>query len=335
MAERLTQRRPNDTTSQQLSPGNRLFAVNISDSDALSITDTATIASSPEALEVSPDGSHVAVVSGAVLQVVPWSTDGFGEPESYDLVSVDTVADSSQPRSRVLATNVHWHPSGRAIAVNITSQNRVIFFTMDTSTEAATLRPWGASVTTGKDPFVGRFTPDGRHYITSDWGRDLTATDISGRLPSERSRVSVIRLGDLGTTADHRVTSTAESDRSAEGLAVSPDGRLVATVNMRGTALPSGAAGYDESASVSLLRLNDTDNILTKIGDYPLDGVLPEGGTFDVTGKYFLATVFQGRSPDRPGAGLQVYRVGSDQNPGLTPVQRIPLPHGVHHVATA
>lgn len=57
--------------------------------------------------------------------------------------------------------------------------------------------------------------------------------------------------------------------------------------------------------------------------------------TFDPTGQYFLATVFQGRNSEQPGSGLQVYRTGPDETPGSTPVQRIPLPHGVHHVAAS
>jgi hypothetical protein len=76
-------------------------------------------------------------------------------------------------------------------------------------------------------------------------------------------------------------------------LAVSPDGQWVATVNMRGTALPADSPRFDEHGSVSLFRLGATGS---------------------------------------DGAGLQVYRVGSEDEPGLTPVQRIPLPHGVHHV---
>lgn len=340
VTERLGQRRPGDVTAEQLPPGDRVFAVNISDPGALTIVDTATIATSPEALAVSPDGARVAVVSNtanaSVLQLIPWTTAGFGEPGQFDLATVGVTGDSNGPRGGVLATNVQWHPSGRALAVNITSQNRVAFFTVDASTkDGVTVRPWGAPVTTGTDPFVGRFTPDGRYYLTSDWGRNLTTTNVAERLPAGRSKISVIRLGDLDTTADHRITATTESDKSAEGLAVSPDGRYIATVNMRGTAIPPGTPGHDDAASVSLLRLDSTGGTLTKIGDYPLDGVLPEGGAFDPTGQYFLATVFQGRGDERPGSGVQVYRMGPDETPGLTPVQRIPLPHGVHHVAAS
>ncbi|MEV0298716.1 hypothetical protein [Nocardia sp. NPDC050710] len=337
VAERLGSRSPGDTKAQQLPPGNRLLAVHISDDDTMTLADSVTIASAPEALALSPDGTRVAVVSNTAdateLQLVSWNAEGFGEPVRYNLAALGITGNSSGPRGGVLATNVQWHPNGRALAVNIATQNRVAFFSVDASSEGgAAVRPWGAPVTTGTDPFVGRFTPDGRHYVTSDWGRNLASTNIAERLPAERSKISVIRL-DLGPAANHRITATAESDKSAEGLAVSPTGEYIATVNMRGTAFPPGTPGYDDTASVSLLRIDAATGALTKIGDYPLDGVLPEGGAFDATGKYFLATVFQGRDAAAPGSGLQVYRVGSDRSPGLTPVQRIPLPHGVHHVA--
>lgn len=338
VTERLRPRRAGDSRSHQLPPGDRLFAVAIPDAGAPTVADTVTIAPSPEALAVSPDGTSIAVVSNtaeaALLQLVPWRGAGFGEPVRYDLAALGITGTADAPRGGVLATNVQWHPSGRALAVNITSQNRVAFFGVDGSPAGGTtLRPWGAPVPTGADPFVGRFTPDGRHYVTSDWGRNLNTTDLAERIPATRSKVGVIRLGELGTTAEHRVTASAESDKSAEGLAISPDGRYIATVNMRGTALPADSANHDETASVSLLRLDPDTGSLTKIGDYPLDGVLPEGGAFDPSGQYFLATVFQGRDSDGPGSGVQVFRVGPDESPGLTPVQHIPLPHGVHHVA--
>jgi hypothetical protein len=334
VAERLAQRRAGDTRANQLSPGDRLFAVNVSDREAPVIADVATIAESPEALAVNPAGTHIAVVSNtpdtSVLQVVSWSSAGFGDAVRFDLADLEITGGAEGPRGGVTATNVQWHPSGRALAVNINTQNRVAFFTVDAL--GRTVRPWGAPVTTGVDPFVGRFTPDGRHYLTSDWGRNLATTNVAERLPNERSKVSVIAVGEIGI-GQPRVVGAAESDKSAEGLALSPDGRWVATVNMRGTAVPAGSPTFDEHASVSLLRLDADTGALTKIGDYPLAGVLPEGGTFDPSGRYFIATVFEGRPGSADGAGLQVYRVGPDDDAGLTPVQRIPLSHGVHHVA--
>lgn len=332
VAERLAQRRAGDTRANQLPAGDRLFAVDISGPEAPAVAGVEPIAPSPEALAMHPAGTQIAVVSNmperSVLQLVPWTPAGLGDAVTFDLADLGITGGAAGPRGGVTATNVQWHPSGRALAVNITTQNRVAFFTVD----GTTVKPWGEPVTTGVDPFVGRFTPDGRHYLTSDWGRNLATTNVAERLPKERSKLSVIALGEIGSQAP-RVVGSAESDKSAEGLAVSPDGRWVATVNMRGTALPAGSAGFDEHASVSLLRLDGATGGLAKVGDYPLAGVLPEGGTFDPSGRYFVATVFEGRPGSADGSGLQVYSVGSDDDPGLTPVQRIPLPHGVHHVA--
>ncbi|MFC9896457.1 hypothetical protein ACFVMC_22445 [Nocardia sp. NPDC127579] len=326
VTERLGRRQPGDTRAQQLPPGDRLFAVDLAQPQR--ITATATIAHYPEALAVSPDGTRIAVVSNTAeasyLQLIPWSSTGFGAPRVFDLATLGITGHAAGPRGGVLATNVQWHPGGRALAVNITTQDRVAFFTVED-----TVRPWGAPVTTGRDPFVGRFTPDGRHYITSDWGRDLTTGNLAERLPATPSKLSVIRLAE-GTTG-HHVTATAESDRSAEGLAVNPAGDRVATINMRGTAFPPDVPGYDEQGSVSLFRLDPATGALTELGDYPLDGVLPEGGTFDPTGRYFLASVYQGRTPTSPGSGIQIYRVTADR---LVPALRVPLPHGVHQVVS-
>ncbi|SFP62051.1 hypothetical protein SAMN03159463_04527 [Mesorhizobium sp. NFR06] len=147
-----------------------------------------------------------------------------------------------------------------------------------------------------------------------------------------------MRLADPAASTDrHEVVAAIESDLSAEGIAVSPDGRLVATVNMRGTALPPQSARFQREASISLMRLDPATGGIAKIADYPFEGSLPEGGTFDRTGDHFLATVFQGHDGAGPeaGAGLEMFRVVKGDRPALERIGRIPLPHGAHHVDLA
>jgi hypothetical protein len=335
VTERLGPRAPGATRAADLPAGDRVFAVDVGDPDSPRVADDVSIGESPEALAVRPDGSSVAVVSNTpeatLLQIIPWTPAGFDAPLTYDLAGLGITGTAATPRGGVLATNVQWHPDGRALAVNITSQDRILFLTVD---PRGAVQPWHEPVTVGRDPFVGRFTPDGRHYLTSDWGRDLAAPTLEGRLPDEPSRVSVIEIGASGTGSPHRVLGSTPSDRSAEGLAVSPDGRWVATVNMRGTALPPESAEYDERASVTLLRRDMSTGALTKVGDYAFDAVLPEGGAFDPSGRYFVATSFEGGG-DSGGSGLQIFRVGDEDAPGLEAVQRIELAHGAHHVVFA
>ena len=140
-----------------------------------------------------------------------------------------------------------------------------------------------------------------------------------------------------GQALRHARISGATTDLSAEGLAISPDGRLIATVNMRTTAFPPESPRFQREASVTLLTLDLATGAISKIADYPFEGALPEGGTFDLTGDHFMATVFHGHegADADEGAGLEVFRVVKGETPSLERVGRIPLPHGVHHVDVA
>jgi DNA-binding beta-propeller fold protein YncE len=337
VAERLKPRKPGATMVKELAAGDRLFAIDLSDPATLKITGTAQIAAFPESLAVSPDGRRVAVVSNtpdaAWLQIVEIRSGGFGNVQRFNLAELGVSDTRSGPRGGVTATNVQWHPAGEALAVNTNTQDRVAFFRLG---ERPT--PWGNIVAVGRDPFVGRFTPDGAYYLTADWGRDFSATSLDGRLPTRPSSISVIRLGQAdaaGEAGRHIIASTAPTDMSSEGLAISPDGRLVATVNMRGTAFPTTSPRFDRQATVTLLQLDPASGTLTRVADFPLEGVLPEGGSFDATGEHFLATVFHGHdgAGERQGAGLEVFRVEREGRPSLARLGRIPLAHGVHHVA--
>jgi hypothetical protein len=344
VVERLGERPAAATRVAQLPPGRRLFAIDLADPAAPRLADTAAVEAFPEALSVSPDGTGIAVVSNtpdaSLVQILAWHDGRFGTPARFDLAALGIAGSAPGPRGGVTATNIHWHPSGRFLAVNINTQNRVAFFAVTEAGGQPQLSLWGAPVAVGADPFVGRFTPDGRHYLTSDWGRDFAARDLEGRLPQTRSAISVIRLADPAAPGPvrHAVVGGAETDLSAEGLAISPDGRLVATVNMRGTALPATSAHFQREASVTLLRFDPASGAIARIADYPVEGALPEGGRFDLDGTHFLATVFEGHPGAGPeaGPGLEVFRVERQgAQPSLTRLGRIPLPHGVHHVDLA
>ncbi|GAB3748481.1 lactonase family protein [Microlunatus parietis] len=224
--ERLGGRSPGDTLASQLPAGRTLTAIDLTDPAAPKIIGGTAVASTPEALAVNPDGRTVALVANdserSVLQLLPVGADGRpGSPRTYDLAGLGLT----DPAGGDLVTQVQWHPSGRYLAINVTDQNRVGFFEVERDGDVV---PWGAPVITGTDPFVGRFTPDGRHYLTANWGRDLEAPDIEGRLPDVPSTVQAIKLAAPGDPrARHRPGPEADTDRSSEGLAISPDGRLV------------------------------------------------------------------------------------------------------------
>lgn len=342
VTERLGERPAGGMKVADLPPGNRLFAIDLADDDDLRLADTAEVGSNPEALAVSPDGRRIAIVSNSprasLLHIVAFADGVFGEVQHFDLAEIGVTGTADAPRGGVTATNVQWHPSGRYLAVNITTQNRVAFIELIHESGKLAAELWGNVVDVGKDPFVGRFTPDGRHYLTSNWGRDFNAKSLEGRVPEAPSTLSVIRLAQQGaTTARHEVAMTHETGISAEGIAVSPSGMLVATINMQDTNFPPQSPRYKREASVSLLTFDPESSRLEKVGDYVFEGVLPEGGSFTPTGSHLLVTVFEGHkgATSRTGPGLEVFRVVEGQKPSLESLGRVPLPHGVHHVDVA
>ncbi|CAN5132866.1 lactonase family protein [soil metagenome] len=335
--ERLAERTPGALRSADLQPGKRLFAIDLRGSGALAITDTVEVGAFPEGLSISPDGTRVAVVSNtpqaALLQFVDYRAGRFGGVTSVDLATLGITGTASTARGGVTATAVQWHRSGRFVAVNIDTQDRVAFFELTGTAQRPVIRAFGEPVAVGRDPFVGRFTPDGRHYVVAEWGRDFSATTLAGRIPATASTLSVIRFDAAG--ARHARIGGAVSDLSSEGIAMSRDGRLVATINMRGTALPLASGRLDRDASVTLLTLDPSTGALVKVADYRFEGVLPEGGSFDSTGNHFYASVFQGHegASVRNGPGIEVFGIVKGAPPSLVALGRIPTPHGVHHIA--
>ncbi len=339
VVERLGQRTAVSQLTRDLAPGRRLSAIDITDPARPRVVASVDAGPMIESVRISPDGRHLALTANsgdaAMVQIVAVDGAHLGVPRSFALDELGISRRAGQPRGGINATFADWHPSGRILSVNLNTRNQILFLQVVGSGSDVRLVPWGEPVTVGRDPFVGRFTPDGSHYLSADWGRDFEAKDLEGRLPRARSTVSVIKLAtrDLAgsVSARHEVVSSVQADRSSEGLAISRDGLHVATINMRETALAPDSPRRTREASISYFRFDAARSTLTKVDDYAFEGVLPEGGTFDASGRHFLATVFE-YDGDVAGGGVEVWQVGPAERPGLRHLGRIAVPHGAHHV---
>lgn len=340
--EYVGQRPAGATSRTDLPTGRMLSQVDLTNPKQPQVIDQIEVGPFPEAIAVHPDGSWLAIATDSgeaeVLQLVPIQNSTLGAPIDISLESLGISA----AEGPLNASSVEWHPSGNYLAVNLYRQNRIVFlqFTPNPTSGEASLTLWGEPVMVDLDPYSGRFTPDGRYFISANWKRNFEATSLEDRLPSEPSTLSVIRL-DIGNAAledqlpQHRVLSTVATDLSSEGIAISPDGTVVATANMRATAFPVHSPRFTRTATVSLLDFNAESGQLTKAGEFEFEGVLPEGISFDVTGDHLIVATFEYLNSAEPSGGLEVWRV--NRQPGLTLdyVGRINVPHGAHQVAIA
>lgn len=300
----------------------------------------------PSRVAVHPSGAWVAVTRNGSKDAI--SLHAFREGRlGAPLIQTDAntfIAGGPAPEFR-------WHPSGRFAAVTLPGTNEVAFFRFDLTDPASPrLQPWGNKVATGLTPGVANWTPDGRHLVITNlfwdedvedsWGRDDNQSTIMVYrfdAGDDRSPVPVRRFRDApsnrGPVHHARVANVAVGS-AAENLAVSPDGRWIVTLNMETSFLPTRSPAYAPQSSLSLLEWDAAAERLINHGKVPFEGVLPEGITFDRTGRYLAVANFDHHLTGRAGGSLDLWTLVPGPVPTLVKLnQSFDVPRGSHVVS--
>ncbi len=276
----------------ELPAGSLMSVVDISDPSEPKILQEVQLATNPSAVSVSPDGDSVAVGFGGLennyaseddfdsLALLPVEGSRVGEPTYFDVDNAEgQIADILE---------VEWHPSGNFLALTI-SDAEVAFFEVSQNAAEPQIEPFGERFTEGTSFTEGTFTPDGNHFIVEDvaWGEGAT-----GYLFNRRGTLTSIRFDEAG--GNHEIVSTATVGVSPEGFAMSPDGTLIATVNMRRTYLTDTLPVYParSRSSISLVEFDNTSGELTTTDEYFYEGLLPEDAVFDAEGESLAVTIY-------------------------------------------
>lgn len=332
------------TRREQLSPGNQLVAIDLSNPDRPTVQSRMAVAPKPETVHIHPQGDLLAISTQTPdkeIILIPVQNNQLGQPLEFSLRQLGIQPDSERFQNGLYVSQVQYHPSGRYLAVNLDYRDEIAFYELQRNPQGKPqLIPWGQPVKVGKDPFTGQFTPDGRFYLSSNWGRNFgeQVKTLEQRIPETPGTVSVIQLAEFNTPAsqvEHRVVSNAIADLSPESLAISPDGSKVVTVNMRGTAFPTNSPRFTCQASLSLMTLDRTSGQLTKIDDYPFAGILPEGAVFDASGDSLAVAVYDYFTP-KPEGGIEFWQVIQKPKPTLKRTGYVvDIGRGVHQVLVA
>ena len=282
-------------------------------------------------VDVHPRGHLLAVCSDQPKEQIGLIGVENGEFGFFGRYALRGVEDESAQTG-----NIQWHPSGRFFAITLTMSDAVAFYALigGRETEKPEIEPWGEQVKVGRFPYSGVWTPDGRHFITTDdqWGDDVPGFYIDPP-PGE---LSVIRFeseeGD--DRLEHRVVSKAESGISPEGIAVSPDGRLVATANLVRSFLPWDDSRLTQYSSMSLFDLNPLSGKIKHLADYRLQGILPESLVFDPTGESLAVAIYERFDPRDSRGAIEFWRILGTDPPSLEPSgYSISVKRGAHTLA--
>jgi hypothetical protein len=308
----------------------------------------------PTTVSASPSGEWLAVAHRADIRLVPGvdpaavDTDEL-QPGQYDVAApagvmlhpieegvVGDAAPLTLPADLLgeadEVTYAGWSPDGKTLAVAVRDTRKLGFFRAN---DTGNLVPWGNIVDIDEGTFGGTWSPDSRNfYVNNIRGAarptSQTPTDFADFLGS----LQTVRIGDpTSTSASHELVQTEATPIFPEGIAVSPDGTMVATVNMQSSALPASNPLFSPDTSISLWTREPESGLLTKAADTPFRGILPEGVDFDPTSSRLAVAVYQD-ADNRSFGYVDLWRVerAADGVPALVADQRIRAARGTHHV---
>ncbi len=292
----------------------------------------------PELVEVVDLGGfagHYIDINGAgdTLAITNWAPDAqlillpvdgvdVGEPQRFSLGIENDFA---------FPNTVEWRDD-TTLGVVVGPLNLVAFYSLAAQADGTfVVRPVGEPTPVGLFPFTALWSRDGSAFITADmnWNLALGITDFNNSAGS----LSIVRPDlDGADGVFHRVVPGPAVPANPEGLAISPGGDLVVTVNLERSHLPENPS----AASLSLMTFDAERGRLAWLSDYEIDGVLPEGIVFDTTGNYVAVAVFDQFGDDAGVGRVDFWRLVRDgeSNVALEATDyRIFVPRGAHTVA--
>ena len=158
-----------------------------------------------------------------------------------------------------------------------------------------------------------------------------------------RGSVLTVRMN-AETRADGTVrlafVSRVKTGVSPEGLAVSPDGRWVATTNLERSYLPYDDPRITRFSSITLAALDQATGQLRAVGTFNDDGILPETAVFDNSGTYLAAANYDHFDDRRPGSSIDFWHIQADPldaaNVQLIKTEHtVPVARGAHSMVIA
>ena len=324
------QPRPQGATQlDELVPGNTLRSFDVSDPNNIQLVSAVEVNTQPQAIATSPDGSLAAIAGLDInegITFVALNGQNLGQPQNFRL---------DLPERADLQTDevsfIQWHPSGRFLAINLVDRAQVAFYEVVSANGSVTdIRPYGNLVQVNKHPLTGCFTPDGKHYITSDlqWG-----ADVPGFFGVNRGTLTTIRVASPEEERQNYSVAVAEGGSASETIAVSPDGQFLVSSNMRNTGLLESDPLYDPEASLNLYSIDSASGVSTKLGEWKYEATLPQGLVFDPSGDYLYVGVNAYNDDNPLQGGVEVWQV-IKEDPQLKRTNTIVrAPRGVHTLA--
>lgn len=219
--------------------------------------------------------------------------------------------------------DISWHPSGDFIAFTLDNSNEVgLYKVIREAGKLKNVEMVGKPVKVGTEPSFGRFSADGKHYFVLD------TKGAAGKAAGE-GEVLVVDFS-MDGAVEHKVSGQVPVGANAGSFAISPDGSALVTVNAGKSGSPWAEAGAGTGASLSLYKVAAT-GALTKVADYPFDGIYPQSVAFDKDGANLAVSVFEYLEYGSGNGGVEFWTVTKGDAPSLKKQgARVSVAKGAH-----
>ena len=298
-----------EATMKELAPGKKITVVDLLNPDKPKAVQQIESYERAVSVSVNTAGSLVAVAFAArthvkepplvIYQFHDGRLSAPTEPPIPGFHADDALIDAEfLPNRNVLGLVYTTVSHPRLSLLNYAAQNNQI-----------TLDPWGNAVDLDRSPFLVKFTADGRFALVNS----MYGSNVRGTLTSIQMAGSV----DSHSEPQHIIVSHTEAGELPEGLAISPNGRWVATANLERSYYPWTDPHQKFFASLSLLHLDPATGVLQRVGEFPFDGVLPEPIVFDNSSRFLAAGSFEQFGDPKAGGSINFWRiVDNNDEPG-------------------
>jgi len=205
--------------------------------------------------------------------------------------------------------DLSWHPSGDFIAFTLDKSNEVgLYKVIREAGKLKNVEMIGKPVKVGTEPTYGKFSADGKHYFVLD------SKGAQGKATGD-GEILVVDFSMDGST-EHKVASQVPVGLNSGSFAISPDGTLLVATNSGKSGSVWGEATAGTGSSLTLYKVAATGT-LTKVADYPFEGIYPQGVVFDKDGSNIAVAVYEYLQYGNGNGGVEFWSVAKGDSPSL------------------
>ncbi|MEM9668162.1 MAG: hypothetical protein AAF950_04480 [Pseudomonadota bacterium] len=300
--------------------GHIVSAFEVRDQKLIEVSRIENVGLNPQSIDISSNGRFLAISSETAnteLTIVPLDEQGLLGEARFISMNPPFQPGDKEKRARTL----HLSPDGTMIALNV-GNVRYQFYSLifDDSGVPEGVTAIGAPIEFGVRLSIGRWSRDGRFLIVTD----VNAYDSGVRMLFQRGgQLHVIKAPTAETPAE--LIDSKRVGRFAEGLELSDDGSLIASIAMERTYLPElfflETWPRRRTYLLTLFSFDSENGTLVERDRIRTAGVLPEDVIFDKQGSNLAVAVFHRRKGlDRKRGFIDFFEISDDLQ--LTPQGR-------------